>query len=179
MSILSNKPLRPSEIFGMAAEIRDASYVDRGDVDQRILTSAERDKVIAIRGDSRCGKSWLRQKLLPNAIVVQCRPHHKIEDLYAMALTELGIKIEIEFSNGINGNITIESNQEVSAPWLAKLGFKQQLGESKNSLKKFQVPTNPKNDLKFFSKGGFNIRSEHHRCPERFTVVRWQFRDFG
>jgi len=29
------------------------------------------------------------------------------------------------------------------------------------------------------SQGGFNIRSEHHRCPERFTVVRWQFRDFG
>jgi hypothetical protein len=29
------------------------------------------------------------------------------------------------------------------------------------------------------SEGGFNIRNEHHRCPERFTVVRWQFRDFG
>jgi hypothetical protein len=35
------------------------------------------------------------------------------------------------------------------------------------------------NQESVFIDGGFNIRSEHHRCPERFTVVRWQFRDFG
>ena len=27
--------------------------------------------------------------------------------------------------------------------------------------------------------GGFEFRSEHQRCPERFTVVRWRFRDVG
>jgi len=27
--------------------------------------------------------------------------------------------------------------------------------------------------------GGFEFRSEHQRCPERSTVVRWQFRDVG
>lgn len=151
MQSLLNEPRRPSDIFGMAAEIRDVSYVDRGELDQRILTSAGRDKVIAIRGDSRCGKSWLRQKLLPNAIVVQCRPSHKIEDLYAMALSELGVKIEIESSNGSNGNITLEAQQEIGVSWLSKLGLKQQIVGGINSTEKFQLPSNPKNDLKLFS----------------------------
>jgi hypothetical protein len=30
-----------------------------------------------------------------------------------------------------------------------------------------------------FLVGGFEFHSEHQRCPERFTVVRWQFRDVG
>ena len=62
-----------NEVFGIKKNISPYSYVDRGDYDVEFTEDLNRDKHIAIQGESKCGKSWLRKKVLPKAIVVQCR----------------------------------------------------------------------------------------------------------
>jgi hypothetical protein len=45
---------------------------------------------------SKCGKSWLRQKNVPEAITVQCRHKKTTRDLYVDALSQLDIQLPIE-----------------------------------------------------------------------------------
>jgi hypothetical protein len=61
------------QVFGISKEIRPYSYVDRSELDHQLQTLLMRDTHIALRGESKCGKSWFRQKNIPNALVVQCR----------------------------------------------------------------------------------------------------------
>jgi hypothetical protein len=49
-----------SDVFGVSNEILPDSYVDRGQLDERIQLLLKRSTHIALRGESKCGKSWLR-----------------------------------------------------------------------------------------------------------------------
>ncbi len=62
---------------------------------------------IAIRGASKSGKSWLRQRVLADSIVVQCRLSYSTLDIYRDALARLEIKIETErtTTDAIKGKI--------------------------------------------------------------------------
>lgn len=51
------------DVFGISARILEDSYVDRGELDSEIRKYLSRDTHIALRGESKCGKSWLRQKI--------------------------------------------------------------------------------------------------------------------
>ena len=51
---------------------------------------------IAVRGESKCGKSWLRQRALSDPLVVQCRVGKTTVDIYRDALALLDVKLEIE-----------------------------------------------------------------------------------
>ena len=88
--------LQTSDVFGVSTKIKPASYVDRGSLDRRLGLLLERDTHIALRGESKVGKSWLRQKLVSNPIVVQCRHRTKVEDIYISALSEIGVSFTIE-----------------------------------------------------------------------------------
>jgi hypothetical protein len=115
---------KTSEVFGISNSILASSYVDRNGLDLEIARLIGRPTHIALRGESKSGKSWLRQKMIPNAIVIQCRLRQSVIDIYKDALSQLGIRLEIESgtSGGIKG--TVEAFSEIGASIFAKLGFK-------------------------------------------------------
>jgi hypothetical protein len=103
---------RTSEVFGISNTVLPDSYVDRGALDQQIRALLERSTHIALRGESKCGKSWLRQRNVPNAITVQCRLDRGAHDLYIDALSQLGIKLVLDDtqSGKISGHVKAEAS---------------------------------------------------------------------
>ncbi|NLR74691.1 hypothetical protein [Leeia aquatica] len=87
---------RTQDVFGMSSLILPDSYVDRGSLDGILTLLTKRNIHVAIRGPSKCGKSWLRQKVTPNALVVQCRHGFTNINIYETALAQLGIELPKE-----------------------------------------------------------------------------------
>lgn len=96
-----------SDVFGISSRIRAESYVDRGDLDETIESLLHRNTHIALKGESKCGKSWLRQKNIPNALVVQCRLGRGAIDIYIDALSQLDVKLIVsdKSSGKIEGRV--------------------------------------------------------------------------
>ena len=96
-----------SEVFGISSEVRAASYVDRGELDKTIGKLLNRDTHIALKGESKCGKSWLRQKNIPEALVIQCRLERGAIDIYIDALSQLGVQFIVndKSSGKIEGRV--------------------------------------------------------------------------
>lgn len=113
--------MKTNEIFGVSQAVNPYSYIDRASLDRRLARLLNRDVHIALKGASKSGKSWLRQKVLTKANVVQCRFGHTIEDIYSEALGNLGIKIEScrEETNLLKGSL--DASGEVGTKILAKL----------------------------------------------------------
>lgn len=89
--------MKTHEVFGIQSDVVDASYIDRGALDAEFRTLVERGQMhIAIRGASKCGKSWLRKKVLDTPIVVQCRLSYTTTDVYRDALAALDIRLEVD-----------------------------------------------------------------------------------
>jgi hypothetical protein len=103
---------RTSEVFGISHTVLPDSYVDRGALDQQLKTLLGRPNHIALRGESKCGKSWLRQQTVSNAITVQCRLDRGVHDLYIDALSQLGIKLVLDDtkSGKISGHVKAEAS---------------------------------------------------------------------
>lgn len=93
---------RASDVFGLSNEVLPDSYVDRGELDQSLQRLLGRPTHIALRGESKSGKSWLRQSALPGAVVVQCRLGKTVVDIYRDALAELGVRLEVQSTSGPN-----------------------------------------------------------------------------
>ena len=87
---------KTKDVFGMSNTILSDSYVDRGRLDNDLQRLLQRTTHVALRGESKCGKSWLRQKNLPDAIIVQCRLNKSVNDIYIDILSQLEIKLTIE-----------------------------------------------------------------------------------
>jgi hypothetical protein len=94
--IFGHQRKRAQEVFGVTPEILPDSYVDRGQLDEELQRLLGRSKHIALRGESKCGKSWLRQKVIADPLVVQCRLGKTSVDIYRDALALLGVKLEIK-----------------------------------------------------------------------------------
>jgi hypothetical protein len=142
---------KTSDVFGVSNEILPDSYVDRGLLDERIQLLLGRRTHIVLRGESKCGKSWLRQKNIPNAITVQCRLKKKVADLYVDALSQLGIKFTIEQTGSSALKGSVEASGEFGAALLAKLGFKvTSSGEVGESGKKISAGHDI-NDLRYIA----------------------------
>lgn len=110
------------DVFGTKPEVNDYSYVNRKNLDENLRRLIERKQShIAIRGASKSGKSWLRQKILKDPIVVQCRLSYTAVDIYKYALSQLGISVSLEETSAsrIKGNITAIA--EGGVPLLAKV----------------------------------------------------------
>ncbi len=114
------------------------SYVDRGNLDQRVNSLLNRSKHIALKGESKCGKSWLRQKTTPKAIVVQCRLQTTPLDIYTEALAQLDIEIELKRteSNRLSGNI--KAAGELGLDLLGKVGITVDVNYQRGSSKEKQ-----------------------------------------
>lgn len=111
--------MKTHDVFGMSNSILSASYVDRGHLDARLAALLERPNHIALRGVSKCGKSWLRQKVVPNAIVVQCRHRTTIADIYIDALSQLNVRLDVEKSKDSTWKFTAEGEGELGIKLLA------------------------------------------------------------
>ena len=91
-----------SEVFGISPRINTYSYYDRDSLDGKLTRLLRRNVHIAIKGPSKCGKSWLRQKCLADAIIVQCRIGMTVEDIYRQALSSIGVQFDVQRSSGTN-----------------------------------------------------------------------------
>lgn len=141
-----------SEVFGVSTNILRDSYVDRGDLDSKIAAYLKRDNHIAIRGASKSGKSWLRQRIIENPITVQCRLRKSITDIYREALGQIGVKLVVSEtrSKSISGSVEAETELGVSliGKVKAKLGF---AGETSSGTELRSLRQDI-NDLDFISK---------------------------
>jgi hypothetical protein len=109
--------LKLQEVFGIATRVNAASYVDRGGLDERLRYLLETDRHIAIHGDSKQGKSWLRTHVLgrDDSLVVQCQIESTPESLFQQALGTLGVHAELSVtkSNTLQGTLDLTGNVEL------------------------------------------------------------------
>lgn len=91
-----------AEVFGISADPRSASYVDRGGLDLRFQRALAADRHVAVHGGSKQGKSWLRQKGITEdkALVIQCLPDATPESIFTTALGRLGVHATLSRSKG-------------------------------------------------------------------------------
>lgn len=98
-----------SEVFGISTRMNSYSYVDRSNLDKEFSRYLRRNMHIAITGPSKCGKSWLRQKCMSDAIVIQCRLDMGAVDIYKEILSTLNAKFDV------GKEITFAANEKLSA----------------------------------------------------------------
>ncbi len=112
---------KTADVFGINSDVRPDSYVDRGDLDESITKLLERNTHIALKGESKCGKSWLRQKNIPNALVVQCRLGRGAIDIYIDALSQLEVRFIV--SDKTTGKVEgrVEAKGTVGEGLIAKV----------------------------------------------------------
>ncbi|WP_205747865.1 hypothetical protein [Devosia sp. FKR38] len=113
-------PIKTTDVFGLRTTVSEHSYVDRGKLDKALLDLSQQNQHIALKGESKSGKSWLRQRIFQDAVVVQCRVHHLMPDIYTQILAKLDIKIAVQQSSGFGGSMTLEGTAEAGWKWLAK-----------------------------------------------------------
>lgn len=103
---------RVDQVFGISNTVLPHSYIDRGALDQEIQKLLKRSTHIALRGESKCGKSWLRQRNIHDGLTIQCRLDRGVQDLYVDALSQLGIKLTLEdtTTGKISGHVKAEAS---------------------------------------------------------------------
>ncbi len=113
------------QVFGIANAVNIASYVDRGGLDSRFRYVLETDRHIAIHGDSKQGKSWLRACSLPEeeTLRVQCEPETTSESILTSALGQLGIRAELRRTrtNELEGSLDLRASGHLGAKILARV----------------------------------------------------------
>lgn len=109
-----------NEVFGVSPQINQFSYCDRRGLDGKLKRLLRRNVHIAIKGPSKCGKSWLRQKCLNDAILVQCRLGMTADDIYRQALSSLEIQFDIQKSSETHFTAEVSGSGELKVPMLAK-----------------------------------------------------------
>lgn len=142
---------RTDQVFGMSNEVLQDSYVDRGALDEELQRLMARRVHVAIRGPSKSGKSWLRQKVVPNALVVQCRLGFTNADVYTAALADLGVSLQVEATTKFGLKGTVEAQYSAGSELIAKVSAKLGL-EAAGELGSKSAPVGRNiNDLRFIA----------------------------
>jgi hypothetical protein len=118
---------RTRDVFGVSPDVLPDSYVDRGELDQALADLLHGHTHIALRGESKCGKSWLRRRVIRYAIVVQCRLGKTMLDIYRDALSQLDIRLVVESKEGNEMSGHAEAQGEVGLKLLAKIGIRSSI----------------------------------------------------
>jgi hypothetical protein len=143
---------RVDAVFGMSPDVLPDSYVDRGALDSELGKLLGRRCHIAIRGPSKCGKSWLRQRVVPNSLTVQCRLGFSNIDIYTSALADLGITLIVEESNKSSFKGRVESQISAGNDLIGKVAAKIDAETGiETTNKTIQLGRNV-NDLKFIAR---------------------------
>lgn len=142
--------MKTHEVFGISPRLSEHSYIDRKNLDRELTKLIERQQThIAIRGASKSGKSWLRQRVLSNPVVVQCRLSYTVTDIYRDALAELGITVVVERTktNEVKGHVT--GIAEGGLPLIAKVSGELNLEGSSNTETVQKIIGKDIDDLRF------------------------------
>ena len=142
---------RPHEVFGVSNAVLADSYVDRGDLDEDLRRYLDRPEHIALRGASKCDKSWLRQTVLPNALTVQCRLNKTTIDIYRDALSQLEIRLEVEATSGTTWKARVETQGDLGIKLLARLGVSTAIEAENDRDEKTQIVGHDITDLRFIA----------------------------
>ena len=142
---------KADEVFGISSDYRKISYVDRGQIDTVLQTYLGRDVHIALRGESKCGKSWLRQKNVSSALVVQCRLGKTVSDIYVDCLSQLQIRLEIDKqdSAALKGRVTAQGDIGIKILTALRLGI--EVENVSSEIIKDQPAGHDINDLRFIA----------------------------
>ncbi len=143
--------MRTDQVFGISPEVREYSYVDRGNLDAALTTMLKRTTHIAIRGPSKSGKSWLRQKVLENPITVQCRFKKPFSDIYVDALSQLNINVQVKESRQGVFKASLTAIGEAGTALLAKAGITAALGRDTTKTTEQRIIGHDINDLRFIA----------------------------
>jgi hypothetical protein len=111
--------LKTIDVFGIRTNVSEHSYIDRGKLDSEIQKLANQNQHIALRGESKSGKSWLRQRVFTNSNVVACRLDYTPVDIYRQILANLDISVTVERSNDYVGSLELQGTSGVGWKWLA------------------------------------------------------------
>lgn len=177
--------MRLEEVFGLSAEVQMASYVDRGGLDQRLTYLLRTGRHIAIYGESKQGKSWLRRRLLTpeDTVAVQCLPQSTPEALLATALGRLGVRAELKrtTANLLEGQLDLGAEAEAGG-LLAKLKLTSRTtGKGSRTSTKEDIPlAQTPGDLEWVARvlsasGKRVLIEDFHYLPEkqRPTMAAW------
>lgn len=144
--------MKTHEVFGIRPALTEHSYIDRGLLDRELLKLVERKQVhVAIRGASKSGKSWLRQRVLKNPLVVQCRLSFTTVDVYRDALSQLDIRLEVEKSTTDSFGGRITASGEAGLKLIAKVAGEGEASYSKESQTTDKAVGKDASDLKFIA----------------------------
>jgi hypothetical protein len=142
---------RTHEVFGVSNLVLADSYVDRGALDEDLRRYLARTEHVALRGASKCGKSWLRQTVLPDALIVQCRLNKTTLDIYRDALSQLEIRLEVESTSGTVWKARLETQGDLGIKILARLGVRAAIEAQKARDRKMQMVGHDITDLRFIA----------------------------
>lgn len=179
---------KTDEVFGMSNDVLVDSYVDRGQLDDELSRLLSRKVHVAIHGPSKCGKSWLRQKVVTNPLVVQCRLGHTNVDIYVSALSELGVQLQVESTTkfGLKGTVEgqVTAGNELIGKVVAKLGL-----EASGELANKTTPIGRNvNDLRFIAQliiesgRRLIIEDVHYLSLDQRTILAYDLKalwDYG
>lgn len=163
------------EVFGISPNVLTDSYVDRGSLDNEIAKKLRRPIHLALRGESKCGKSWLRQRAIPNAIVVQCRLKTTVADIYTDILSQLSIKLVLERTEKDNLKGSIEGTGEFGWNLIAKIRAKVGGEISEEEAVKYAHVGQDINDLRYIAE--IINSSERRVVIEDFHYLKNQERE--
>lgn len=139
------------EVFGVSPKILPDSYIDRGSLDSHLTRELGRPNHLALRGESKCGKSWLRQKIVLNPTVVQCRLRKPVVDVYTDILSQLGVRLTLEDARTGKLRGKVEATGSLGASILAKLGFGVTVESAQEATETTRVAGHTVDDLKFIA----------------------------
>ena len=108
------------QVFGVSSSISDFSYVDRDNLDKKLLRLLNRETHIAIKGPSKCGKSWLRKRCMENAITVQCRLGMNTLDIYRLALSSIDVRFDVQKASTNSVSIEAEGKGKLKIPLISE-----------------------------------------------------------
>jgi hypothetical protein len=138
-----------SDVFGVSNKILPDSYVDRGLLDEELQRLLARPTHIALRGESKCGKSWLRQRVVTDALTVQCRLGKTCTDIYRDALSDLGVRLELERTDEGSFSGRAEASAEIGINLMAKLRGAFSVESAESQATKTEAIGHDFTDLKF------------------------------
>jgi len=103
------------EVFGINRDL-PLNYVDRRNVDEKLIDNLTREKHIVIYGSSKQGKTSLRKHCLQESdyIVVQCSNRWGIEDILSNILKRAGFKVTQSEKKTISGKNKILASLSAS-----------------------------------------------------------------
>jgi hypothetical protein len=129
------------EVFGLPPGVKEHSYVNRGNLDERLAYALSTQRHVIIHGDSKQGKTWLRQHALAgyDVVDVQCQTGATPASIFTELLGRLGVKAELKQTtkSDLQGTLDLSGSGEIGLKLLSrfKVGAKAGVKGTKSTQK--------------------------------------------